>query len=145
MTLIFTHRVSPPNRAADLVLSLTAEERMRSRFPFTTDDGTDIYLQLPRGTVLQDGDWLEAEVHDSLLQIQAKPEPVLVVQAKQPLDLLRAAYHLGNRHVALEITPTCLQLAPDPVLEEMLRQLQLNVALENHPFQPEVGAYRHTH
>ncbi|MGB7412803.1 MAG: urease accessory protein UreE [Thermosynechococcaceae cyanobacterium] len=143
MTLVFTER-SQHSRKADLILSLTAEERMRSHFPFTTDDGTPIHLQLPRGTVLRDGDVLTAK-DQTLLQIKAKREPVLVVQAKNQLDLLRAAYHLGNRHVALEITPTCLRLAPDPVLEAMLLKLQLNVAIEEHPFQPETGAYSHSH
>jgi urease accessory protein len=127
------------------VLSLTADERMRSHFPFTTDDGTPIYLQLPRGTVLREGDVLSASAHATLLQIKAKREPVLVVQAKNQHDLLRAAYHLGNRHVPLEIQSTCLQLSPDAVLQAMLVQLQLDVTLENRPFQPETGAYRHSH
>ncbi|MGF1600445.1 MAG: urease accessory protein UreE [Thermosynechococcaceae cyanobacterium] len=141
--LVFSER-SVQDCQPDLILSLTAAERVRSHFPFTTDDGTPIYLQLPRGTVLQDGDLLIAK-DQTLLQIKAKLEPVLVVQAKNQLDLLRAAYHLGNRHVALEITPTCLRLAPDPVLQDMLLQLQLDVATEAHPFQPETGAYRHSH
>lgn len=118
---------------------------MRSRFPFTADDGTQIHLQLPRGTVLRDGDLLEAEADRTVLQILAKSESVLVVRADSPYELVRAAYHLGNRHVALEITPTCLRLLPDPVLQGMLQQLQLDVTLENHPFQPETGAYRHHH
>jgi urease accessory protein len=143
MPLIFTHRLSVPDRPADLVLSLTAEERMRSHFPFTTDEGHSIYLRLPRGTVLRDGDVLEAD--GTLLQIRAKPEPVLVVRADNPLDLLRAVYHLGNRHVALEITATCLQLSPDPVLKDMLSYLPLKVTEESHPFEPETGAYSHPH
>lgn len=118
---------------------------MRSRFSFTTDDGTLIYLQLPRGTVLQDGDLLASESVATLLKIQAKSESLLVVQASSQLELLQAAYHLGNRHVALEITPTCLRLLPDPVLEKMLSQLRLSVTLESHPFQPETGAYHHHH
>ncbi|PZD73344.1 Urease accessory protein UreE [Acaryochloris thomasi RCC1774] len=145
MSLVFTRRLSARERKADLVLSLTAEERMRSRFPFATDDGTQLHLQLPRGTVLRDGDLLEAEADGTVLQILAKSESVLVVRANSPHELLQAAYHLGNRHVALEITPTCLRLLPDPVLQKMLNRLQLDVTLENRPFQPETGAYSHHH
>ena len=145
MPLIFTQRFKGSDPTADLVLSLTAEERMRSHFPFTTDDGTLIYLQLVRGTVLRDGDILASETVDTLLKIQAKSEPVLVVRASNPLELVQAAYHLGNRHVALEVTSTSLRLLPDPVLEKMLHQLRLNVSLEMHPFQPETGAYHHHH
>ena len=114
---------------------------MRSRFPFTTDEGISIHLQLSRGTVLRDGDVLKAD--DTLLLIRAKAEPVLAVRARDPLDLLRAAYHLGNRHVALEITPNCLCLSPDSVLQEMLSHLPVKVNLEHQPFQPETGAYSH--
>lgn len=145
MPLIFNRKLSVQDREVDLVLSLTSEERKRSHFPFTTDDGTSIYLQIPRGTFLRDRELLEAETGGTILQIQAKPEPVLTIRAKNPLDLLRAAYHLGNRHVALEITPTCLRISPDPVLQKMLSQLQLDVTAEHHPFQPETGAYSHHH
>jgi urease accessory protein len=58
-----------------------------------------------------------------------------------PLDLPRAAYHLGNRHVALEVQADCLQLEPDPVLAEMLRAMHLIVSEVNAPFEPEAGAY----
>jgi urease accessory protein len=94
---------------------------------------------------LHDGDLLQAEPDGPLLKIQAQPEPVLTVRAATTLELLRAAYHLGNRHVALEITPTCLRLAPDPVLHDLLRQRHLIVTPEIHPFQPEAGAYGHHH
>ncbi|NJM95136.1 MAG: urease accessory protein UreE [Acaryochloridaceae cyanobacterium CSU_5_19] len=131
----FTHRLhQTPNHPADWTLSLSAEERTRSRHRFETREGQTVFLQLPRGTVLQDGDWLAAEATDLVLRIQAKPEAVLSIQAATPLDLLRAAYHLGNRHVPLEITPTCLRLAPDPVLRKMLEQLGLEVTEEIHPF-----------
>lgn len=146
LTPTFTHRLpQTPHRPADCTLLLNAEERTRSRHRFDTTDGQTVFLQLPRGTVLQDGDWLGAKTNDLLLRIQAKPEPVLSIQAPTALDLLRAAYHLGNRHVPLEITPTCLRLAPDPVLRKMLEHLGLGVTEEIHPFQPESGAYGHHH
>ncbi|MBF2025461.1 MAG: urease accessory protein UreE [Oscillatoriales cyanobacterium C42_A2020_001] len=128
------------NASPSLNLPLAAEERTRSRHRFETLDGQVVYLHLPRGTVLQDGDLLQTE--DGLIvQVVAKPEPVLTVTAPSPLQLLQAAYHLGNRHVPLEITETYLRLSPDSVLQEMLRHRGLAVVEEVQPFQPEVGAY----
>lgn len=126
-----------------LLLWLTAEERTRSRHRFLTEDRTLVYLQLPRGTTLQDGDLLTPETDDLLVKVAAKPEPVLTVTSDDSLDLLRAAYHLGNRHVSLEITPNYLRLTPDSVLEGMLIQLGLKVVAEVAPFCPQGGAYSH--
>lgn len=137
----FTQRLSHnQGQDADLTLALTAEERMRSRHRFKTLEGQTVFLQLPRGTILHDGDLLQSD-SDIVLRVIAKSEPVLIVKAANPLDLLRGAYHLGNRHVPLEITPTCLRLAPDFVLSNMLEKLGLQVTEETHPFQPEAGAY----
>jgi urease accessory protein len=125
-------------------LALTAEERGRSRYSFTSVTGVQWQFQLPRGTVLQDGDLLTSPTGEQV-RIIAKPEPVLTVTATHPHDLLRAAYHLGNRHVPLEIQPSYLRLAPDPVLAHLLEHLGLNVVAAIHPFVPEVGAYVHQH
>ena len=131
--------------AATTILWLTAEERTRSRHRFETSDGQTIFLQLPRGTVLQDGDLLPASDHSTVVKIAAKPEPVLTVTASTPLELLKAAYHLGNRHVPLELTPSYLRLSPDPVLRDMLAHRGLQVTEEEQPFYPELGAYGHGH
>jgi urease accessory protein len=133
------------NSSSLQLLWLTAEERTRSRHRFLTEDLTPVYLQLPRGTTLQDGDILTSETGDVFVKIVAKPEPVLTVTTDRSIDLLRAAYHLGNRHVSLEITPTYLRLAPDSVLEGMLQQLGLEVVTEVAPFCPQGGAYTHQH
>ncbi len=122
-------------------LSLTAEERSRSRHPHVTDGGREVYLQLKRGTNLRHGDRLQAAETDLIVEILAKPEQVMVVSAIHPLDLLQAAYHLGNRHVPLEITDDRLYLLPDPVLQDMLCQRGLNVMMADRPFQPQAGAY----
>jgi urease accessory protein len=127
------------------ILSLTAEERTRSRYHFITDDDTPVYLQLPRGTALEDGDLLTTETGDVSIEVAAKAEPVLTVTSDDALNLLRAAYHLGNRHVSLEIAPTYLRLTPDPVLQRMLTQLGLKVVVEIAPFLPQGGAYSHQH
>jgi urease accessory protein len=145
VTLTFNRRIlDVPTTTAQVTLSLTAADRTRSRQPCTSDQGQAVFLHLPRGTALRDGDWLQAETGE-LAQIKAKPEPVLTVTAHHPLDLLQAAYHLGNRHVALEITPTYLRLAPDSVLQDLLTHRGLQVTLETAPFQPESGAYGHFH
>lgn len=134
-----------PDAVVSYTLSLTADERTRSRHRFETQDGEALFLRLPRGTVLRDRDLLQSEYGDTLVRIAAKPEPILTVTAKEPLELLRAAYHLGNRHVALEIAPTYLKLSPDPVLKAMLEHMGVEVKEEVSPFQPETGAYGHQH
>ncbi|NJL02702.1 MAG: urease accessory protein UreE [Spirulinaceae cyanobacterium SM2_1_0] len=131
---------APVTAPVDLTLALSADERQRSRCRLNLPDGQTVVLRLPRGTVLQAGDCLQAESGE-LVSIVARPEPVLRVTATTPHDLLRAAYHLGNRHVPLAITPDSLCLAPDPVLEALLRQLGLHVTAEITPFCPEAGAY----
>ncbi|KAF3885557.1 MULTISPECIES: urease accessory protein UreE [Nostocales] len=142
----FTQRQQPnPDTVVTLTLALTAEERTRSRHRFETEDGQTVFVRLPRGMVLRDGDILRDETSESLVRIAAKPEPVLTVTARTLLDLLRAAYHLGNRHVPVEIATTYLRLSPDPVLRTMLEQLGLEIQEEITSFQPEFGAYGHHH
>jgi urease accessory protein len=123
-------------------LALTAEERTRTRHRFETPDAQELFLRLPRGTVLQDGDLLRSQSGE-IIQIIAKAEPILTVTAQHPLDLLKAAYHLGNRHVPLEIAPTYLRLSRDSVLKGMLEHLGATIVEEIAPFQPEIGAYHH--
>jgi urease accessory protein len=141
--LTYTQRKLPnPDAAVTLTLALTAEERTRSRHRFEID-GQVVFLRLPRGTVLHDGDILEDETNSNLVRIAAKSELVLTVTAQTPILLLQAAYHLGNRHVPVEITATYLRLLPDSVLRSMLEQLGLEIKEEILPFQPEIGAYGH--
>ncbi len=144
--MLMTQRL-PAN--ADVVVSftlaLTAEERAKSRHRFETEDGQTVFLRLPRGTMLRDKDILRSD-DGKLVRVRAKPEPVMTIAAQTPLLLLRAAYHLGNRHVPLEITATYLRLSPDPVLRTMLEQMGMVVEEAILPFQPEIGAYgNHLH
>ncbi len=127
----------------NLTLALTAEERTRSRHRFTTIEGQIVYLNLPRGTVLQDGDLLQDEAETVLVRVSAKLEQVLTITATNSLELLKAAYHLGNRHVPVEISQHYLRLAPDPVLQQMLERLNFEIISELQPFYPEQGAYKH--
>lgn len=125
-------------------VALDWDIRQKSRFELTDSAGRRVGVFLPRGRAVRDGDVLVLE-DGSLLQVQAAPQPVLVVRAcpehGSPFDLLRAAYHLGNRHVALELRPDHLQLEPDPVLADMLRAMHLVVSEAQAPFEPEAGAY----
>jgi urease accessory protein len=146
--LTLTQRKPPDSHSVvTFTLALTAEERTRSRHRFTLEDGKVVFLRLPRGTVLYDGDILADETQSNLMRIVAKPEPVLTVFAQTPLLLLKAAYHLGNRHVPVEITPHYLRLLPDSVLHAMLEKLELEIKEEVVPFQPVLGAYgtHHSH
>jgi urease accessory protein len=145
LALTFT-KILPPSaeKPVDFTLYLSAEERTRSRHRWETAEGKTVVVRLPRGRVTRDGDLLTSET-GQVLRIAAKPEPTLTVTGKTPLDLLRAAYHLGNRHVPLEISPTYLRLSPDPVLESMLVKLGVSVTAEIIPFQPEIGAYSLSH
>lgn len=129
---------------ADVVVSfniaLTAQERTKSRYRFETEDGQTVFMRLPRGTVLRNNDILRSD-DGALVRVSAKAEPVMTITASTSLDLVRAAYHLGNRHVPLEITTTYLRLSPDPVLRTLLSQMGMTVSEEILPFQPEIGAY----
>ncbi len=141
--MLILSQIQPPDFNTDVhfILPLTAEERTRSRHKFTLADGKEVFLRLPRGTVLHNDDILTDETQNNFIRIIAKPEPVLTVVAHTPLLLLRAAYHLGNRHVPVEITPNYLRLSPDSVLRTMLEKLGLEIKEEVVTFQPELGAY----
>ena len=125
-------------------VELDWELRQKSRFEATDSAGRRLGVFLPRGSVVRGGDVLVAE-DGTLLVVRAAPQPVLVVRQGSahgsPSDLMRAAYHLGNRHVAVEIKPDHLKFEPDHVLGEMLQRLHLVVGEELAPFEPEGGAY----
>jgi urease accessory protein len=122
--------------------------RQKSRFDVTDSAGRRLGVFLPRGTVVRGGDVLVAE-DGSLVVVKAAPQPVLLVrhcsQHGAPSDLLRAAYHLGNRHVAVELKPDHLKLEPDHVLADMLRRMHLIVGEDVAAFDPEGGAYDGAH
>ena len=125
-------------------LELDWDTRSKSRFSATDSTGREIGVVLPRGTTLRGGDVLVTE-DGTLVRVIASPQPVLQVRHcadhGSPFDLLRAAYHLGNRHVPLELQPELLQFEPDPVLADMLRRQHLIVTEAQAAFEPEGGAY----
>jgi urease accessory protein len=129
-------------RAAAVVLDWGT--RQKSRFDTDDSQGRRIGVFLPRGTAVRGGDVLVAE-DGSLIKVIAQPQPVMRVTAcaqhGSSFDLMRAAYHLGNRHVPIELTPEHLQIEPDHVLAEMLVKMHLDVVEMLAPFEPEGGAY----
>jgi urease accessory protein len=127
-------------------LVLPFEARTRSRLRTRLSTGEEVGLFLPRGTLLQDGDLLQA-ADGRLVRVQAQAELLVEVRSADPVRLARAAYHLGNRHVAVQIGDGFLRFARDSVLEGMVEQLGLALVPVEAPFAPEVGAYgsAHTH
>lgn len=124
---------------------LRFDQRRRSRQRITLNTGETVGLMLHQGTILHHGDLLIAE-DGGFIEVQAAIESVLRVTAKGPLALTRAAYHLGNRHVLVEVGAHSLQLEPDPVLVEMLGQLgDVMVETVQAPFEPDTGAYGKGH
>ncbi|MFM2345904.1 MAG: urease accessory protein UreE [Pseudomonadota bacterium] len=130
------------NRATSVELDW--DVRQKSRFDATDSGGRVIGVFLPRGTLVRGGDVLVAE-DGSMIKVVAAAQSVLEVRTCSahgtPFDLLRAAYHLGNRHVQLELQPDHLKLEPDHVLADMLRQMHLIVTEKQAAFEPEGGAY----
>ena len=125
-------------------VELDWDVRQKSRFAATDSAGRELGIFLPRGTLVRGGDVLVAE-DGSMVRVIAAPQPVLVITHCQnhgtPFDLTRAAYHLGNRHVALQLGDGWLRLPDDYVLKAMLEQLGATVEAVQAPYQPEQGAY----
>jgi urease accessory protein len=136
--------VSEPVAGA-LRLALGAEERTGLRGLRHSSCGRALLLQLPRGEALVPGELLAPAEGEQLVQVEAAPEALLRVRAHRPLALLQAAYHLGNRHVAMEIHTNELRLLRDSVLAQMLAHRGLAVEAMVAPFYPEGGAYGHSH
>jgi len=130
-----------PEPVTRLTMALPADERSRLRGHRRSSCGRDLVLQLRRGAALEPGEWLTTADGAVRVKVEAAPEPLLVVKAKTPVDLLQAAYHLGNRHVALQVGIQELRLLEDPVLADLLRLRGLQVERVVAPFLPEAGAY----
>jgi len=132
--------LAPLETATDDVVTLPYESRQKSRLLLKTDGGTKIGLFLPRGQVLRKGSVLTGPDHYRVL-VDAAPESLSVVRTDDALHFAKACYHLGNRHIALQILPGELRFLTDHVLDHMLEGLGLTVTHEVLPFEPEQGAY----
>ena len=137
-----------PSPPADAMLTLPFEMRCRSRLLLRLDDGEEAGLFLERGAVLNDGDRLLGS-DGRIVQVIASAEEVYCVRPTAQCSLARAAYHLGNRHIPVQIGDDFLRIERDAVLRDMLMLAGASVVEEVAPFQPEPGAYggghRHGH
>lgn len=142
------HGLAPALVKRAPTVELDWDVRQKSRFETTDSSQRQLGVFLPRGTVVRGGDVLVAE-DGSLIQVVAAPQAVMVIthcaQHGTVFDLTRAAYHLGNRHVPIELRPDRLLIEPDHVLADMLRAMHLIVTETQGPFEPENGAYSQSH
>jgi len=137
--LTITERTSGQG-AVDDTLTLPFDQRQKSRLRVTLDSGDEAAVNVERGAVLRGGDRLKAS-DGRIIQVVAAKEPLTLVTATEPRNLMRAAYHLGNRHIPLQIGLGWILMEQDHVLEHMLEGLGAHVRHEMAPFEPEAGAY----
>lgn len=128
-------------------VTLSFDQRVKSRLKVELDNGEAAGLFLPRGYILKHGDRIVAESGE-VVAVRAADETVSTVYVTDPVLMARACYHLGNRHVALQIDAGFVRYQHDHVLDEMVEGLGLSVICEQAPFEPEAGAYHgggHSH
>jgi urease accessory protein len=125
-------------------LVLPFHMRQKSRLRATLTSGEEVAIVLPRGQILRGGDWVVAS-DGRVIEVVAQRESVLHVLCSTPRLLTRAAYHLGNRHVPVQVGDGWLRIAEDHVLEEMLQGLGATIMATEAPFEPEAGAYGSPH
>jgi urease accessory protein len=138
--MLLIEAYAPDGPAASDALLLTFESRCKSRLRTRLASGEEVGLFLERGRVLRGGDRLLGK-DGRIIEIVAAAESLMQAQSSDPLQLARGAYHLGNRHVAVQILPGSLRFARDHVLGDMVRGLGLPVSEIEAPFEPEAGAY----
>ena len=134
---------SPDPAPARASLTLTFADRRKSRLRTRLDYGREAVVLLPRGSILRDGDRLRDPHANLIVSVQAAPESLSVARAQNHHLLCRAAYHLGNRHVPVQLGPDWLAYEHDHVLDGMVRALGLSVTGERRAFEPEAGGYSH--
>jgi urease accessory protein len=129
----------PADAAVDAV-TLPYLDRHRRRMRLVADSGTPFLLDLARTQHLTEGDGLELD-DGRYIRVNAAAEPVIEVEAESPSGLLRIAWHIGNRHLPLQVVDDRLRLRADHVIAEMIIGLGGRVAWHQAPFDPEIGAY----
>ena len=134
-------RIEECTDASSTSLTLPFEQRQKSRLRVTLDNGNEAALILERGTVLRHGDLLRA-TDGQVIKVHAAFEAVSIVSESNNNLLSRACYHLGNRHIPLQIEDGWLRYLRDHVIDDMVRSLGLSVKHKEAPFEPEVGAYQ---
>lgn len=144
LTRLLDEPLSTPEAERAVTLRLAYGERVKSRLATMSVDGQAVAILLPRGSVLRDGALLAGD-DGALARIESASEPVTRVTANDPLALLRAVYHLANRHVPAQLAIDHALIERDPVLESMLRGLGVHIEHIDAPFDPEGGAYHGEH
>jgi len=129
-----------PKENAAGTLTLDFDARHRRRIRLTADEGEDILLDLPKAIAMADGDGLQLE-DGRWLMVQAAMEHIVEIRHKDPNQLVRLAWHLGNRHLPTEIRDHALRIRPDHVIEQMLSGFGADLMNVQAAFQPEGGAY----
>jgi len=129
--------------AVDFIV-LDAQDRHRRRVVFVGEHGATYLLDLPKPAQLHDGDGLLLE-DGAMVRVTGKPEPLVEISAKNPRELVRIAWHIGNRHTEVQLIGDRLRIRRDHVLEDMLRGMGASLAFLEAPFEPESGAYDHGH
>jgi urease accessory protein len=129
----------PKDQAAG-TLTLDFEARHRRRIRLTLDQGEEILLDLPKAVAMADGDGLRLE-DGKWVKVQAAPELIVEVRHNDSVQLMRLAWHLGNRHLPTDIRSQVLRIRPDHVIEQMLHSFGADLRVVEVPFQPEGGAY----
>ncbi|HXP30346.1 MAG TPA: urease accessory protein UreE [Stellaceae bacterium] len=123
-------------------ITLDADERHRRRVVLTGERGTKFLLDLPQATALRDGDGLLLD-DGAIVRIVGRPEPLIEIAAADARELARVAWHIGNRHIDVQIVGERLRIRRDHVIEDMLRGLGARLTPVQAPFDPEHGAYDH--
>ncbi|MEA9388987.1 urease accessory protein UreE [Acerihabitans sp. TG2] len=139
--IVLTKRLEHPQLATATV-TLDLDTRLKSRAHVVLDDGREAGLMLPRGQVIRGDDLLADENEQHVIQVIAAPETVSTVYANNSLLLARVCYHLGNRHVPLQVEREWVRYQHDHVLDDMVRGLGATVETGQAPFEPEAGAYQ---
>lgn len=139
--IVLTQRLDHAH-AVTASATLALDTRLKSCGPIRLDDGREAGLLLPRGHLLRGGDLLANDDVSEVVRIIAAPETVSTVIAGDGLLLARVCYHLGNRHVPLQIAAGWARYQHDHVLDDMVRGLGAEVSVEQAPFEPEAGAYQ---
>ena len=132
-----------PNLGSFLKLTLSSDERRILRGKRLTDCDQEIILQLPRKGKLSDGDILSTNLSNFYVEIIAKTEDLIEISSNSKIELIKTAYHLGNRHVEVEIEEGILLTKSDYVIENMLKNFNVDIVNTQKKFFPERGAHSH--
>ena len=132
-----------PRLGSFLKLTLSSDERRILRGKRLTDCDQEIILQLPREGKLNDGDILSTNESNYYVEVIAKKENLIEISSKSKIELIKIAYHLGNRHVEVQIKNNILLTKGDYVIENMLKNFDVEVKNIMKKFFPETGAHNH--